>query len=690
MEEEESIGSPMSETIATQIKNREAYFGTNNRGRNTLTLANGQSAFAILRSSVNTGASQGKGGSSSLASEYVLGMNLKGGLSKGSNTTRAYNPSPTSGLRPFPGITSVSVQSMNTMGTLLLATVNFKVYSKEDLDAVEQVYFRPGFTALLEFGHTTYVDSGDVDNKTSIKTMTSGVLVKDFFGKKSVDDIEKSIAASVKSTEHNYEGLFGFIQNFQWSLAADGSYDCSIKLVTKNAVVESIKTPPASARVTSKEMVVDTDTPVTGYKDILSFLFERLEREESKAIFNGTEFLSNTSNTGGNVASLATALERFFVARTSIQIGGTGWFGFFQDKLNLCYIRLADFLDMINKFVLIKDSSGTPVTQFYTGDQEKFNTHASHTSANPLVCVPPKVPTGSERYIKRSDLHKWMEKQAGSYGGTDNILNIFVTTHYLKQCLAATIDGPQEPGTGIYDTLTRVLAGMQDSLGGINNFMIYFDGKKNRIVDSGNKRAKKAEVPTIQISGPRTTVYNVSIVSKISNDLSSQIAISAGGSTESYGENNANMLEFNAGKADRHIGGALVTPNKSESASENNTELQKKVDDVWKEFNGENEFDATTWDQLKNENTAYNIAKFNKEQKSSQDKLTGSAPMPIEISLEMMGIGGVKYSTVFKVPNKLLPNGYDDYGFTITGINHSIGTDHKWRTSLNGLMYRLK
>lgn len=685
---EESIGSPMAESIAKQIRNREVYFGTNNRGRNTLTLANGQSAFAVLRSSVNTGASEGKGGSSTLASEYVLGMNLKGGLSKGSSTLKAYNPSQTTGLRPFPAITSVNVESKGTYGTLFLATVNFKVFSKEDLDTVEQIYFRPGFTALLEFGHTTYVDSSDVNNQGSVKSMTSGMLVKDFFGAKSFEKIEQEIDNSVQATGHNYEGIFGYIQNFSWTLTSDGSYDCSVKIVSKNHVLESVKTPPASAGATSDEMEIDSDSPVTGYKDVLSFIMERLEREVKRSIFNGTEYLSDKSKTGGNVASLAAKLERFFVARTTIEIGGSGWFGFFNDTLNLCYIRLGDFLDMVNKFVLIKDGKGNPITKFYTGDEEKFNTHKDHTSANPLICVPPKKPASSERYIKRNDIHKWMEKQAGSYGGTDNILNIFVTTHFIKQCLAATIDGPQEPGTGIYDTLTRMLAGMQDSLGGINNFIIYFDGRQERIVDSGNKKVTKAITPEIQITGPKSTVYNVSVSSKLTNKIGSQIAIAAGGSQKSYGDNTSNLIEFNAGKADRHVGGVEIIEGKPDTASEDNTNLQKKVDEVWEEFNGDNEFDATTWDQLKNENLAYNIAKFNQEQKSKKD--LGSTPIPVDLSLEMIGIGGMKNGTVFRVPTKLLPGSYDGYGFIITGVNHSIGTDHKWKTNVSTLMYKLK
>lgn len=692
---EESIGSPIANTIATQIKHRESYYGTNNRGRNTLTLANGQSAFAILRSSVNTGASKGKGGSSELAKQYALGMNLKGGISKQAGASGAYNASPTTGIRPLPGITSISIDSKGTYGTLFLATVNFTVYSKEDLDNIESVYFRPGYTALLEFGHSSYVDNEESENNSigNVKTMTQGVLVPDFYTNKSFEDIEKAIDNSVVKTAHNYEGIFGYIQNFSWKLNSDGSYACSVKIVSKNNVLESVKVPPASAGATSEEMKIDSDDPITGYKDILTFILERLEREKKKSVFSGKEFLSNKGKTGGNVASLASKLEDFKVVRTTIEIGGSGWFGFFNDTVNLCYIRLGDFLDMVNKFVVFKDSKGKPIVKFYTGDEEKFNTHENHTSANPLICVPPKKPSSVERYIKREGnagkaLQLVMQDIASANGGTDNILNIFVSAHYIKQCLAATIDGPQEPGTGIYDTITRILSGLQDALGGINNFIVFFDGKQERIVDSGNKKVSKEEAPVIQITGPKSTVYNVDISSKLTNKIGSQIAISAGGTAKNYGENTANLVEFNTGKADRHVGGVEIIEGKSDDASKDNETIQKKVDDVWKEFNGDDEFKAETWDQLKNENLAYNIASFNKEQENKKN--LGSVPIPVELSLEMVGIGGFKIGTVFRIPTRLLPGSYDGYGFIITGVNHTIGTDHKWKTNVRTLMYKLK
>jgi len=63
------------------------------------------------------------------------------------------------GIRPKPGITQVSVKAHQRFGTLRTATVQFKCWSVEQLEIMDVLYMRPGYTVLLEFGTATYVDS---------------------------------------------------------------------------------------------------------------------------------------------------------------------------------------------------------------------------------------------------------------------------------------------------------------------------------------------------------------------------------------------------------------------------------------------------------------------------------------------------------------------------------------------------
>ena len=706
MAKEEAIGSPMGETIKNQIIQRQKFHGSTSRNKFVVAYNDGKSAFATLRSSVDIN------GNSDLAKSYVLGSKLAGGINKSSGATNAYNLSNTSGIRPKPGITSVSVTSKGSYGTLLLATVNFKVFSKEDLDAIEKVYFKPGFTALLEYGHSVYVD-----NDGTVINMSSGKLIgDDFFSASNFESIENTLDEKIAATNHNSEALFGYIQNFSWSITDDGSYDCSVKIVSKNHVIESIKAPVLSSTVSDDELEIKEEQALTGFAGLLEFIFDRLKRKDKESIFDGQKFLSDKSKTGGNVSTVASQLKRFYIQRTSMTLADTGWFFnmIAPDKKNIQYIRLGDLLQILNKFAVLKDSKGHEICEFSTSPGEDYTTTPEHYTTNPLVAIMPKVPTGStsNRVVIRNlngeagpgiqqslqDQANFYKKSGDTNSGTHDILNIGVCTDFILNTLKGITSGPQEDGVGVFDFVKNLLAGIELAFGGINNFMIFFDGKKNKIVDSGNKSLKKGKAPLIEITGLKSTVYNVSMSSKLSNKIGSQIAIAAGGARNDYGENVANLIDFAGRHAakDRHVGKITQTKaeaEKQQSAEESRSKslatLQKKIDDVYEEFNDEDkDFSAANWDILQSESTSRQIADLAKNLKSKNE--LSSIPVPIELTLTMVGIGGLKNATVFRIPTKLLPSGYEDYGFIICGVNHSITTENKWTTEINAKMYRLQ
>lgn len=706
MAKDESIGSPMAGSISSQINQRQKFHGSTDRNKFVVAYNDGKSAFASLRSSVDID------GSSNLAKSYVLGSKLSGGINKSAGTSNAYNLSSTTGIRPKPGITSVNVSSKGSYGTLLLATVNFKVFSKEDLDNIEKVYFKPGFTALLEYGHSVYVD-----NAGTVINMSSGKLYgDDFFNSSETGRIENKIDELVSSTDHNYEALYGFIQNFSWSLAEDGSYDCSVKIVSKNHVLESIKAPSLSSNVKDGELEVKEEQSSTGFAGLLDFIFERLKRQDKKSMFKGKDHLADSSKTGGNVSSVAKHLPQFYIQRTSITLADTGWFWnlLAADKKNLQYIRLGDLLHILNKFVVLKDAKGHPICEFSTSPGEMYTTTPEHYTTNPLVAIMPKLPTGAtaNRKVVRNlggdagdgiqeslqSQAKYYQKEGDKFNGKHDILNIGVCTDFIINTLSGVTTGPQEDGVGIFDFLNSLLAGIELAFGGINNFMIFFNGKKNIIVDSGNKSITKKNAPIIEITGLKSTVYNVNMSSKLSNKIGSQIAIAAGGAQNDYGENVANLMDFaTRHKAkDRHVGEICQTEeqvnakfkaiDKKRAAY---TTLQKIIDDVYEEFNDEGkDFSAKNWDILQSESISNQIADLAKNLKDKNE--LSSIPVPIEITLTMVGIGGLKNGTVFQVPTKVLPSGYEGYGFIICGVDHTIGTDNKWTTAIRAKMYKLQ
>lgn len=77
------------------------------------------------------------------------------------------------GYRPMPALQSINVSYYNR-GSLAKADIKIKVFSSDQLSYIETLYMRPGYTVLLEWGHSTYIDNAG--NYADAKTKGTPVL----------------------------------------------------------------------------------------------------------------------------------------------------------------------------------------------------------------------------------------------------------------------------------------------------------------------------------------------------------------------------------------------------------------------------------------------------------------------------------------------------------------------------------
>lgn len=139
------------------------------------------------------------------------------------------------GYKPTPGITNVTIDTSGRMGSLRQATINFKVWDKYQLDIMDALYFRPGFTVLLEYGHARYYD-----NHGNIQSSEQFMIPAFNNGKSnelSIEDINIRIGANTQKSYGNYGGMLGVITQFSFSLTHDGGYDCTIKAMALGSVL---------------------------------------------------------------------------------------------------------------------------------------------------------------------------------------------------------------------------------------------------------------------------------------------------------------------------------------------------------------------------------------------------------------------------------------------------------------------
>jgi len=190
-----------------------------------------------------------------LAKNWVLeaGTSIQNGngitLRQGIGPNGAYGLGGTQelGYRPMPGLTSVTIDTTGRLGSLRQATINFKVWNMDQLNIIEALYFRLGYSMLLEWGHTQYFKNGknpkvnDFEPKGIFTTNEVYGIGDPFVSNLRKEDVQQLIARKVNETSGNYDGMLGIVSNFNWSFNQDGGYDCMVRLVGLGAVMDSMK-----------------------------------------------------------------------------------------------------------------------------------------------------------------------------------------------------------------------------------------------------------------------------------------------------------------------------------------------------------------------------------------------------------------------------------------------------------------
>ena len=175
------------------------------------------------------------GGGVNQSKHSPINIDMDGYATSGDIKDSAYHNYESLGHRPTPGINSVSVKSKGTYGSLREAEVNVTVWTLEDLEMMQALYLRPGFTILLEWGHSLQLDSKSGEVIKDIQYYRK--FLRNKVPKKTIQNDLKEITFD---SSYNYDSMSGYISNFNWSFREDGGYDCMIKIISSGTVLESI------------------------------------------------------------------------------------------------------------------------------------------------------------------------------------------------------------------------------------------------------------------------------------------------------------------------------------------------------------------------------------------------------------------------------------------------------------------
>ena len=196
----------------------------------------------------------------------------------------------TYGIRPMPGIIDVNMHTKSAYGSLFETTIKFYAWDINQLNELELLFMRPGYSVLLEWGWSQYLD---YDDDKSVKKLTSdkiksqvfnGITINPFDNLSQQDVYDKLETLRVKY-RHNYDGMLGYIKNFSWKMMSNGGYECQTTLISMGEVINSLKI-----------SVNSNNTKNIGTFNINDPSIKSYSYDEYENILLSLKFLSETKN----------------------------------------------------------------------------------------------------------------------------------------------------------------------------------------------------------------------------------------------------------------------------------------------------------------------------------------------------------------------------------------------------------
>jgi hypothetical protein len=659
---------------------------------------------------------------------------LRSGINQGTSTSKAYGSlgSNEFGQRPMPGITSFDIQSKSAYGSLRVAHVKINCWNLKQLEELEALYLKPGYSALIEWGWSIYPDN----NNTSISTNNSYIdvfktgLTQPVIYKESEKLVEKSYG--------NYDAFYGMVQNFEFSSRDDGGYDVMIEMVSIGEVIPSLTiNSPQDNKDYTNTKDDSTSTNDTIYVDDYSNQTSRLGKllinfvkkvvdnngEESfKRQCNGKDkthidfgvYDSNFQNSDSSTKSkyiswgaLAELINNKILPKdqTSNNIGyiDTTYDGTFEDVCTTAPICLSidPSVCLVRTIVPIsfKSSQGEVGVVQAPG--------AGSTEINPLGWI------GSNTFFTATN-----PKYLNTFG---RINNIYINIDYVLRLLLPTDGKNATQPLSVVDFIDILFSEIGVALGNVNKFKVFEKDNKIQVIDLKYIQESKDEVQKklklryndkedfLYLNGSNSTARTYKLTTTIFPEQAAMIAIAA--QAIGYTSNNKDVSTWqliNKGLIDRILANKVddttATTESAEDRIKNAREIitlgfdsVKVLADYINRMQTFGNVEqqkipqySAALDFLNNTYWPQKLITKNKLQSNQVSQLFNDV-LPIRISISFDGISGFVIGQCFCIDPTLLPRSYKltstrpKIAFTVVDIKHQI-QNNDWVTTIEGYM----
>lgn len=326
------------------------------------------------------------GDNGALAKAWVL----QGGDNNFTNKVYSGYLSGDKGIRAIPGIISLNVDSISANGSLRKATINFTCWDVNQLNILEQLYMRPGFTVCVEWGWSHKVGDNKIFNPTYFGDKLLSIDSNDFKSK-SLLDLYKEAYEYVINSNANYDVCLGKVSNYSWTARPDGGYDCVTTIITYGEILESLKINyVASSDINYKGLGFispenvyyrSDEEPRPHYeRSLFEGILYEMKMYSEKILGDGVNLVPTNNinktylppdlNSNNQVLqdiafqvnqSATSGSQKYYDIFTTSQIKNSDQFSDIQlpkDRKQNSYIRLGDLCELISDFIIPKGGNG--------------------------------------------------------------------------------------------------------------------------------------------------------------------------------------------------------------------------------------------------------------------------------------------------------------------------------------------
>ena len=696
------VGGPITKEVATQLEARKKVVKNPSINNDLyLNFTNGSTGWVRISSSVDI-LTPTKIPSSTLAeSNVLLGGTLSygGGLKQGIYTENSSYDFSSLGARPMAGITGFTVENRNYAGALRSGAFELTVTSMEQLSELEQLYMRPGFTILIEYGHSIFVqNSGHLSTNNS--------KIKDYFSIKSRQEIiDKGTYIRDKITDFNYDFMYAYITNFTWQSSEVGLYDVSVSFVTSGDLIDSL-----SAAITGGSKIKPKSDASVTLKDqttSLHTLLWYINHSDTEKYFD-RETLEQDEDYNARLQCIDTALEEFcspawkdikqsFEEKgrtfelTRVGIGNAkkqnSWFR---------YVSMAFLLECMNNLFIPKTENQERLFKFNIEKASPFTTFKQHVCLDPQVAFLPKV-IGSTADTNFKFL--FAEQNTRLKDETD-ILNIGINIDYILELLNSLLDSQEFSDASIYKFIHSILKRLSFELGGINDFDLHFDDDNDEyyIIDRTvlpSVKEVKDDSYKLDIFGLGTTVEEFNLGSTVPSSMSAMVAASAGTNSSDLRNKLHSMFRWNEGLIDRTVGTLVLDEEYNDSELDTLREELILLARYYYNINvspyiiNYDEANFKGIRSLHRKITSIFLEYYTNSPEKPEDKLNASGLIPISLQLRLKGISGLKVGQAFTIQDDLLPTRYRGrVAFLINHLSNTI-SENRWTTEISAMMFSI-